>query len=176
MPLFRDAHRSQGGVAVCSRAWLSFRRIVDIPFETCVGALDSWQHAGQGGELRVGHSMVRGPVEHDSASGTCRMEVRLARGPLRPLLRMQLDIDRWTWSPARTALELIPCQRVRPAAAYFRAGHLLLDSLIDSLPQHVTSADLINPIGQAPPRGQACVPETRRGYAALGRSGHGHGP
>jgi hypothetical protein len=24
--------------------WLSFRRIIDIPFETCVAALESWQH------------------------------------------------------------------------------------------------------------------------------------
>src|SRR5215470_490112 len=73
-------------------------------------------------------------------SGTCRVEVRLARGRLRPLLPMRLDIDRWTWQPARTALELIPCQRVRPTAAYFRAGHLLLDSLTDALPHHLPTA------------------------------------
>src|SRR5579864_4815969 len=28
--------------------WLSFRRIVDVPFETCVAALDSWQPIGAG--------------------------------------------------------------------------------------------------------------------------------
>jgi hypothetical protein len=121
-------------------AWLSFRRIVDIPFETCVAALESWQRTAQGGELHVGHSLLRGPIEHDRDPGACRMEVRLARGRLRPLLRMKLDIDRWTWPPARTALELIPCQRVRPTATYFRAGHLLLDSLTHSLPQHVANA------------------------------------
>jgi hypothetical protein len=110
-------------------AWLSFRRIVDIPFETCVAALESWQPTGQDGELHVGHSVVRGPIEHQRDPGTCTMEVRLVRGRLRPLLRMRLDIDRWTWPHARTALELIPCQRVRPTATYFRAGHLLLDSL-----------------------------------------------
>ena len=43
-------------------AWLSFRRIVDIPFGTCVAALESWQRTGQDGELRIGHSLVRGPV------------------------------------------------------------------------------------------------------------------
>ena len=32
-----------------------------------------------------------------------------------------------------TALELIPCGRVRATASYFRAGHLLLDSLTHSL-------------------------------------------
>ena len=102
--------------------WLSFRRIVDIPFETCVAALESWPRTGQDGELHLGHSLVRGPAEHNRDTGTCRVEIRLARGRLRPLLRMRLDIDRWTWSPARTALELIPGQRVRPTATYFRAA------------------------------------------------------
>jgi hypothetical protein len=110
--------------------WLSFRRIADVPFETCVAALDSWQRTGHGGELRAGHGLLLGPVEHDHA--TCQIQVRLARGPLRPRLPMRLDIDRW--SSSATALELIPCGRVRPTAAYFRAGHLLLDSLLRSLP------------------------------------------
>jgi hypothetical protein len=111
---------------------LSFRRIVDIPYQACVAALGGWQ-AGQHGELLVGQSMLRGPFERDRDSGTCRIEVRLARGPLRPPLRMRLDIDRW--SATSTVLELIPCRRVRPTAAYFRAGHCLLDALTHSLPQ-----------------------------------------
>ena len=111
--------------------WLSFRRIADVPFQTCVATLDRWQRTGHGGELRAGPSLLRGPIEYDSATGTCRIQVRLARGPLRPYQRMRLDIDRWSSS---TALELIPCGRVRPTAAYFRAGHLFLDSLIRSLP------------------------------------------
>jgi hypothetical protein len=120
---------------MCSAlGWLSFRRIVDVPFETCVATLESWQRTGLDGELRIGESRLPGPIEHDRDSGTRRIEVRLARGPLRPLLRMRLDIDRW--SSSSTALELIPCGRVRPTAAYFRAGHLLLDSLTHSLSQH----------------------------------------
>jgi hypothetical protein len=121
-----------------ARGWPSFRRIVDVPFETCLAALDSWQLTGRGGDLRVGGSLLRGPVEHDRDSGACRIQVRLARGPLRPMLPMRLDIDRW--SVASTALDLIPDGRVRPTAAYFRAGHLLLDSLARSLPQHVPPA------------------------------------
>lgn len=113
------------------RTWLSFRRLIDVPFETCVAALDGWQVTGQDSELRFGDSLLRGPIEHDRDSGTCRIEVRLARGPLRPLLRMRLYVD-W-WSSSSTAVELIPCARVRPTATYFRAGHLLLDSLIHSL-------------------------------------------
>jgi hypothetical protein len=112
---------------------LSFRRITDIPFETYVAVLENWQRMEHGGELRMGQSLLRGPVEHDRDSGTYRIEVRLARGllrrPLRRPLRMRLTIDRWSWRPARTALELIPCERVWPTAAYFRAGHLLMDSL-----------------------------------------------
>ena len=112
--------------------WLSFRRIVDIPFDACVAALESWRREGCGGGLPAGHIRLRGPVEHDQGSGTCRIEVRLDRGPLRPLLRMRLEIDRWS-SSSRTALELIPGRRVRATASYFRAGHLLLDSLTHSL-------------------------------------------
>ena len=112
---------------------LSFRRIVDVPFETCVAALDSWLRTRHGGELRFGGSQLLGPMEHDRDLGTRQIQVRLARGPLHPLLRMRLDIDRW--SSSSTALELTPCRLVRPSADYFRAGRLLLDSLTHSLPQ-----------------------------------------
>ena len=127
---------------------LSFRRIVDIPFETCLAALYSGQRTGTGGDLRFGESQLTGPVEHDRDSGTCRIEVRLAREPLRPLVRMRLDIDRL--SSSSTALELIPCGRVRPTAAYFRAGHLLLDSLTRSLPQHLPPAHAQDTVSQPP--------------------------
>ena len=119
-------------------ASLSFRRIVDAPFEACVAALDGWQRTGHGGELRFGGTRLPGPMEHDRDSGTRRIEVRLARGPLRPRLRMRLDIDRW--SSTSTAVELIPCGRVRPTATYFRAGHLLLVSLAHSLSQQLPAA------------------------------------
>ena len=112
---------------------LSFRRVVDVPFESCVAALDSWQPMGQGGELRSAGSQLLGPMEHDRDLGTRQIQVRLARGPLHPLLRMRLDVDRW--SSSSTALELIPCRLVRPTPDYFRAGRLLLDSLTRSLRQ-----------------------------------------
>jgi hypothetical protein len=112
---------------------LSFWRTVDVPFETCVAALDGWLRTRHDGELRFGGSRLLGPLEHDRALGTRRIQVRLARGPLHPPLRMRLDIDRW--SSSSTALELIPCRLVRPTADYFRAGRLLLDSLTGSLPQ-----------------------------------------
>jgi hypothetical protein len=111
----------------------SFWQIVDIPFETYVAALDSWLRTGHSGELRFGGSQLLGPMEHDRDLGTRRIQVRLARGPLHPPLRMRLDIDRW--SSSSTALELIPGRLVRPTADYFRAGRLLLDSLTRSMPQ-----------------------------------------
>ena len=117
---------------------LSFRRIIDVPFETCVAALDSWQRTGHR-ELRAGESLLRGPGGHNHQAGTRRIQVRLARGPLRPPLRMRLDIDRW--SASSTVIELTPCRRVRPTAAYFRAGHLLLDVLTRSLLQYLPAAD-----------------------------------
>jgi hypothetical protein len=121
---------------------LSFRRIIDIPVETCLAALDSWQRTAHDGALHIGHSLLRGPVEHDRYFGTYRIEVLLARGALRRPLRMRLDIDRWSTSPPRTALELIPCRRVRPTDTYFRAGHLLLDALTRSLPPHLPAQRL----------------------------------
>ena len=128
------------------RRSLSFRRIVDVPLEMYLAALDSGQRTGHG-ELRVGESLVRGPVHHDRQTGTRRLQVRLARGPLRPPLRMRLDIDRW--SASRIAVELIPCGRVRPTTAYFRAGHLLLDALARSLRQHPPAADAQDTANQA---------------------------
>ena len=112
---------------------LSFWRIVDVPFETCVAALDSWLDTRHGGELRFAGSQLLGPMEYDRDLGTRRIQVRLARGPLYPMLRMRLEIDRW--SSSSTALELVPDRLVRPTADYFRAGRLLLDSLTRSLPQ-----------------------------------------
>ena len=97
-----------------------------------MAALESWQLPGHDGELRLGNSLLRGPIERDQHFGTCRIEVRLARGPLRPAARMRRDIE--PWSPTATALELIPCQRVRPSAAYFAVSHRLLDSLTRPLP------------------------------------------
>jgi hypothetical protein len=110
----------------------SFWRIVDIPFETYVAALDGWLRAEHGAGLRFGGSQLLGPVEHDRDFGTRRIQVRLARGPLHSPLHMRLDIDRW--SSSSTVLELIPSRLVRPTAEYFRAGHLLLDSLTRALP------------------------------------------
>jgi hypothetical protein len=116
---------------------LSFRRIVDIPFETCVAALENRHGDRQDDDLHIRQSLLRGPIEHDRCTGTCRLEIRLAQGPLRPPLDMRLELDRWSSRPARTRLELIPCRRVRPTATYFRAGHLLLDSVIHWLRQYV---------------------------------------
>jgi hypothetical protein len=117
---------------------LSFRRVVDVPFDTCVAALDSWQRTGHGRELRPAASQLLGPMEHDPDTGTRRIWVRLARGRLRPPVSMRLDID--YWSSSCTALELVPSGRVRPTSAYFRAGHLLLDWLTCSLAQHLSPA------------------------------------
>jgi hypothetical protein len=129
--------------------WQSFRRIVDIPFGACVATVESWQLTGPGGGRRIHRSLVRGPVEHDRDCGTCRIQVRLARGRLRPRLRMRLDIDHWSSSPPRTALELIPCGRIRSSAAYFRAGYLLLDGLARSLAQNGAVMTITTPCAPA---------------------------
>ena len=124
---------STGAGLRLSAGSVSFGRIVAVPFGTWVAALERWQLTGHDGQLRLGQSLLHGPAERDRDLGTCRVEVRLGRGPLRPPVRMRLDIDRL--SATTTALQLIPCQRVRPTAAYFRAGHHLLDTLTSALTQ-----------------------------------------
>lgn len=111
---------------------MPFRRIANIPFDACLAALESWQLTDGDGELRLGNGLLRGPVQRDYHCGICQIQVRLARGPLRPSVRMRLEFA--PCSPTATALELIPCQRVRPSAAYFAAGHRLMDSLTCPLP------------------------------------------
>lgn len=138
-PTSTDRAEGSPSADTCSGVgWLSFRRIVDIPFDACLAALENWQRTGQDGELHLGHGLLHGPIERDRDSGTCRIQVRLARRPLRPPLLMRLDIDRL--SSSRTALELIPCKRAWPTAGYFRAGHRLLDSLTQALPVSARNA------------------------------------
>jgi len=150
LPPSRGDSMSVETVACCGAGWLSFRRIVYIPFDACVAALEGLLREGNHGEVHVGQSRLRGPVKHDRRSGTCRVEVRLARGPLRPVLRMRLNIDCWSPPPSSTALELIPCRRVRASASYFRAGHLLMDSLIHSLQLEQEMQVLDCPAGEEP--------------------------
>src|SRR5262249_16637074 len=102
---------------------------------------------------------------HDSDLRTSWIEVGLARGPLRPPLRMRLEIYRWSRTSSRTALELIPRGRVRPTEAYFRSGHLLLDSLTRSLRQ------------RPPPRRRAgAAPQPHRPGDAGREARRGDGP
>ena len=133
-----------------------FQGIADTPFDAYMAALESWQLTGHGGELRLGNSLLRGPVEHDQHFGIWRIEVCLGRGPLRPPVRMRLEVAPWyTGAPA---LELIPCQRVRPSAAYFAAGHRLLDFLTRTLPVRV-------PVHQRPDQDDLCATVSARGPA-----------
>ena len=123
--------------------WLLFRRIVDVPFETCVAELERWQRTEDDGGLHIGQSILCGPLEHDRDTGACQIQARLARGPLRPPLPMRLHIDRW--SASATAVELIPSRRVKPTAAYFRAGHRLIDALTHSWSQAACRAPQTQP-------------------------------
>jgi len=58
-----------------AREWPSFGRIVDIPFDTCVAALDSWQRTAPDREPRMGGSRLRGPIKHDGAEN--RVQIAL---------------------------------------------------------------------------------------------------
>ena len=111
---------------------LSFRRIEGTAFDTYLAMLKGWQLTGNDSELCLGGSLLRGPVEYDQFFGTWRIQVCLDRGRLRRPVRMRLEIA--PWHAGATILELIPCQRVRPSAAYLAAGDRLLDCLTRTRP------------------------------------------
>lgn len=152
---------------------LSFWRITRVPFAARLAALERWQLTGHRSELRFGNSQLRGPAEHDPHFGTCQIEVRLARGPLRRPLRMRLDIDHW--SATSTALTLIPCQPVRPGNAYFHAGRRLLDSLTCAARTLASTAAIqprqripaTCPSGHSPAGGEPEIPGVRQPVPAL---------
>jgi hypothetical protein len=62
--------RSGGTGMDSGPVWQSFQRIVDISFEACVAALESWQREGYDGALQIGRSRLRGPVEHVRATAS----------------------------------------------------------------------------------------------------------
>jgi len=72
--LLAGASRSAGTYSAVS--WLSFPRIIDIPFERCVAVLESWQRTGHGSELHIGPSLLRWPSSRIATAA--RAESRLA--------------------------------------------------------------------------------------------------
>jgi hypothetical protein len=111
-------------VTASTRAWLSYRRIVDVPFRTCVAALDSGQLTKpDGGPDLLSGSAAR-PGQRD-LQGPVRLPRRAAAPPAADAAAGRLLVLR----APRIALELIPCGPVRPGVAYFLVGHQLLDSL-----------------------------------------------
>ena len=51
-----------------------FRRIQEIPCEAYLAMLAGWELTGDGSELCLGGSLLRGPVEQDHFFGTWRIE------------------------------------------------------------------------------------------------------
>src|SRR5437660_522181 len=75
-PRSRGGDPSRGTGAGRGPDSASFRRVVDMPFEPCVAALESWLRGERhDDELQVGRSRLRGPVVHDPDWGTFRVEV-----------------------------------------------------------------------------------------------------
>ena len=87
--------------------WLSFPRIIDIPYEICIATLESWPRLGRDSELRIGPSRLRWPIEDERDDGMRRIEVGVDRGRLRAPRRMSMEISRWSRWPA----ERQPCTR-----------------------------------------------------------------
>jgi hypothetical protein len=108
----------------------SFLRIVDGSYAEVLSVVvaltgqhrhvASWPRAPQPrlGEVRLGTTAAR-----------CSISLALGYGRLTRVIPMVLEIA--PWSESSTLLELIPCRRIRPTRRYFRAGHQLLDALID---------------------------------------------
>jgi hypothetical protein len=97
----------------------SFRQIADVRSTPTWPPLTAGSSPDTAANCASATACCEGRPSEDPHFGTTQIEVRLAYGPLRPPVRMRLEIE--PWSPTATALELIPCQRVRPSAAYFAA-------------------------------------------------------
>ena len=119
---------------------VAFTRLVDIPFEQCVAALETWWLIeGTGpGQKGGAQSHLVGDLERPLGTGGCRIGVRLARRAPWPGSLMELEV--WPWSSSRglTLLELVPRRTVNPSRRYFQAGHAFLDMLIEALRLHAS--------------------------------------
>ena len=126
---------------IACREHLAFIRRLDLSYEQCVTALESWW-AAEGGEheLSVGAGTVSLLADAERPPSVClrRFRVRLDRGWLPPALPMELEISHWSSLRGMTYLELVPRCAVRPSRRYFEAGHHLLDALTAGLREHAT--------------------------------------
>jgi len=141
------------------------------------------------------------PLSHDGPIGTwadnISADTSAAAGPLSfwritdvPFAAWLAALERWQltgrgselrfgdsdyWSATSTALTLIPCQRVRPGTAYFRAGRRLLDSLTRAAGRPASTAasqpreytPVTRPAGHPPAGGKPGIPGVRQPVPAL---------
>lgn len=126
---------------IAGREHLIFIRRLDMSYEQCVTALESWW-AAEGGEheLSVGAGGVLLLAGAEGRPSVClrRFRVRLDRGWLQPALPMELEISCWSSLRGMTYLELVPRRAVRPSRCYFEAGHRLLEGLTAGLRELAT--------------------------------------
>ena len=114
--------------------WLSFRRIVDIPFETCVAALESWRREGRGGGLQAGHSPAMRAGRARSVLGY--LPVRGSPGPGTAAPAVAHEAERRWLVPVVTHRSRTHPLRARP-------GHRKL------LPGRPPPAGLVEPLAPA---------------------------
>lgn len=111
---------------------LAFRRIADIPCETCVAALET----GSAPDGTANGTSAKPPAQADGTRS--RLRYLPDRGPpgpgtaAPPPRRMWLHIDRWSSPPSRTAFEPIPC-KASPAHRNLLLGRPPPAELIDPL-------------------------------------------
>ena len=140
----RPGQRGRGGVKLVRRPKTLPRVLSPAEVDALLGVLRTQR------DRAIVLAMLLAGLRRCEVLGLRLADVQVAaRGPLRPPLRMRLNLDRSS-RPSSTALELIPCGHVRATASYFRAGHLLLDSLTRSLQleQEIQALDL--PGGESP--------------------------
>jgi hypothetical protein len=106
---------------------VTFVRRVDAEFATGLERLEQWWgESARDGVVEIGRSRLIVPLAPAMADDRFSIHVVLGRGPLWPVLPMELELLRWS-AAFGTRLELEPDRDVRPNVRYFTAGHAVLD-------------------------------------------------
>lgn len=128
----RPGHRDWQGYDCGQLSWV-FLRVIDVPFDLAVTALDGWLRDAPRGILKTGRHWLVGPLHAVPGTGQAWIEVRAQHRAPWPAGVMELQVTPWSLDCRTTGLELMPRRHLRPTPRYFSAGHLLLDTLSAAL-------------------------------------------
>jgi hypothetical protein len=116
---------------------VTFLRALDVPFVSCVAAIDEWWRQEASRErLDVGRSGLRGPPALDADGGQLRLPAGLGRVLPHTIVRMDLELFPWL-GDFGTKLCLRPRRAVHANHRYFVTGHAFLDAVVAAIARYL---------------------------------------